>query len=68
MMDSLSIHIYSLPTKRIRTNEYAIKWCFGCRKRLNHQWVKLCDIQDRYEPVWELVCPLCGKDRTEFGS
>ena len=47
-------------------------WCFGCRKRLPHDWVLKGDTPGDepswYEPVWVRECSACRKDRTDFGS
>ncbi len=47
-------------------------WCFGCRKRLPHDWVLRNDVPmgepSWYEPMWGRECSACGLDRTGFGT
>jgi hypothetical protein len=48
------------------------RWCFAERKRLPHDWVLFDEPPERhpsyYDPVWQLECSGCGKDKTRFGS
>lgn len=47
------------------------RWCFGCRRRLPHDWILLGDPPEElsyYEPQWYRKCSRCGKDRTLFPS
>lgn len=45
------------------------KWCFGCRKRVEHFYVVMApvDIYSYYGPTPpQFLCSTCGKDRTLF--
>lgn len=43
------------------------KWCFGCRKRLPHDWiVEGEDGESYYAPNARYDCTQCHRDRTLF--
>ena len=66
------------PKHVIKREDAGVRWCFGCRKHLPHEWLLLHDnphpLPDDYpveqlsyyEPVWTCRCSQCGKDRTAF--
>jgi len=64
------IHVTPGPTKLIKSEPPVERWCFGCRKRLLHEWQLWDDAEplSYYEPIWVCICSSCGRDRTEFGS
>lgn len=42
-------------------------WCFGCRKRLPHDWVITADVEPSwYGPTIMRECSGCKQDRTAF--
>lgn len=44
-----------------------LRWCFGCRQHLPHDWFLLGDKEPSYyDPVWVRKCSGCGEDRTHF--
>ncbi len=55
------------PDKELAREPAGERWCFGCRKRLPHDWVLLGDSEPSYyEPVWVRQCSQCEQDRTAF--
>jgi hypothetical protein len=57
------------PKHEYARNHAGDRWCFGCRKRLAHDWVLLGDapdVESYYEPIWVLKCSRCHKDMTRF--
>jgi hypothetical protein len=57
------------PTKELARRDIGERWCFGCRQRLPHVAILLCDEEPSYyEPVWVWKCSRCHTDRTTFGS
>lgn len=64
----MSLHILRTPTEEIRRWLVGEKWCFGCRKRLPHEWVVHAplDPYSYYGPHGQYQCSVCKKDRTRF--
>lgn len=57
------------PNRFIKSEPAVLRWCFGCRKHLDHEWQLWGDSEPSYyEPSWMCICSGCGRDRTEFGS
>lgn len=65
------------PRVEIAREPEQVRWCFGCRSHLPHDWVLLDDVHpddvrsgraepSYYEPIWVRHCSRCGKDRTQF--
>jgi hypothetical protein len=55
------------PTVEVRREPAGDLWCFGCRKRLPHEWVLMRDAQPSYyDPTWHRECSRCHHDRTYF--
>jgi hypothetical protein len=55
------------PTKELAREADGVRWCFGCRKHLVHDWVLYGDEgPSYYDPEWICECSGCGKDRTDF--
>jgi hypothetical protein len=55
------------PTVEVKREPAGDLWCFGCRKRLPHEWVLMRDAEPSYyDPTWHRECSRCHKDRTYF--
>jgi hypothetical protein len=55
------------PDKVLKVEDDKVRWCFGCRAHLPHQWVLMGDSKPSYyDPVWVRRCSRCGQDRTTF--
>ena len=65
--DYPGLHITWGPTKVLRRESAGVRWCFGQRKRLEHERLLL-DYEEPsyYEPIWVIRCSGCGQDRTRF--
>jgi hypothetical protein len=58
-----------LITKTIKKEfigEPELKWCFGCRKKLQHRRVLLWFDNPYYDPEYRFECPNCKTDSTDF--
>lgn len=62
------IHILPGPDVRTPTGKFKDKWCFGCRKRLPHEWVVYSESSPMsyYGPEGFWICTGCGNDDTIF--
>jgi hypothetical protein len=56
------------PSVEVKREPAGDLWCFGCRKRLPHEWVLMEDAvqPSYYDPLWRRECPRCHHDRTYF--
>ena len=55
------------PTVELLRRPLGDLWCFGCRKRLPHDYAVYDYAEPSYyEPICVRRCSRCGKDRTEF--
>ena len=55
------------PSEVIATEHAGVKWCFGCRQHLPHEWRLMGDpFPSYYDPVWTCRCSRCGQDLTSF--
>ncbi len=61
-----SVHIYAPATEVHGSGEFEEKWCFRCRKRLNHEWAVMTTPASYYDPAGHWECPKCNGDNTCF--
>lgn len=55
------------PIREVRRQSAGVRWCFGCRKRLEHTDILLDHVEPTHVgPWWRRECSGCGKDRTHF--
>lgn len=59
-------HICRTPGKS-KTIKRQVRWCFGCRKRVNYKLVLFVpEPYSYYDPSTSWECPTCKEDHTLF--
>lgn len=63
---TLSIN-YGPPMREARREQWEVRWCFKCRKRLM-QWALFMVPTEPsyYGPHWKVECEGCGEDHVHF--
>lgn len=66
--DGSTVHVHVTPSHEIARDPAGDLWCFGCRKRLPHEWVwtRPNDPMSYYGPSVRRECSGCKRDRSQF--
>lgn len=61
-------HITRGPDVRTPLGEFETRWCFKCRKRTEHEWIKWSESRadSPYELNFSLTCPSCNEEHINF--
>lgn len=67
----MSVHVCGGGMVEVCRRPDRVRWCFGCRARLPHDWI-VGDYPPEhpsfgyFEPISRLDCARCHQDRTTF--
>jgi short subunit dehydrogenase-like uncharacterized protein len=64
----MTLHVLRVPTREIGRKPADERWCFNCRKRLEHAIVVTApvDPMSYYGPNWVYECARCKGDYVDF--
>lgn len=64
--ETVTLHVCSDgPHAEVRRDSVGVKWCFGCRKHLEHDFVVFAPVEPSYWGPWcRFDCSGCHRDMT----